>query len=42
MRKIAVFLLSLMVAVIVLSSCKSSERCAAYGETQKFQKEKRK
>lgn len=41
MRKIAVFLLMVMIAGIVATSCKSSERCPAYGETKKFQKEKR-
>lgn len=40
MKRIAIVLLTILVAAIVLSSCKSSS-CAAYGETSKYQIETR-
>ncbi len=42
MKKITVFLFAVLaVSMILLTSCKSSTKCAAYGETQKFQRETR-
>ncbi len=41
MKKILVFTASLLLVVLMFASCKSSSKCAAYGETQKFQKEVR-
>jgi len=40
MKRIAIVLLTLLVAAIAMSSCKSSS-CAAYGETGKYQIETR-
>ncbi len=41
MKKIKViFLLALVVSALVLSSCRSSEQCAAYGEYKKYRVEK--
>lgn len=40
MKKIAIVLLTILVAAIAMSSCKSSS-CAAYGETGKYQIETR-
>jgi len=40
MKRIAIVLLTLLVATIAMSSCKSSS-CAAYGETGKYQIETR-
>ncbi len=39
MKKIAIFLAVTLLACLFLSSCKSSERCSAYGEVHKFQVE---
>jgi len=39
LRKILVFFLLLLFTGAVLSSCKTRERCAAYGEYRKFQVE---
>jgi ABC-type oligopeptide transport system substrate-binding subunit len=41
MKKILAFALVLLVGIALFTSCKSSSKCAAYGETQKFQKEVR-
>ncbi len=41
MKKTAIALLIALVAGIVLSSCKSSSTCPAYGETSKYQIETR-
>jgi hypothetical protein len=39
MKKIVAFALALFFGAVLFTSCKSSAKCAAYGETQKFQKE---
>ena len=41
MKKIAIALLIALVSGIFLSSCRSSNACAAYGETGKYQIETR-
>lgn len=41
MKKIAITLLIALVSGLILSSCKSSTACAAYGETNKYQIETR-
>jgi hypothetical protein len=41
MKKILFILLAAFISGMVLSSCKSSSSCAAYGETQKYQRETR-
>ena len=40
-KRIAIALLITLVAGIVMSSCKSSSTCPAYGETSKYQIETR-
>jgi len=37
----ALAMIALLLAGLYLSSCKSQENCAAYGEAKKFQVEKR-
>ena len=41
MKRIAIVLLTLLVAAIAMSSCRSNSVCAAYGETGKYQIETR-
>jgi hypothetical protein len=41
MKKIIIFLLLVIGASAILSSCRSQEQCAAYGEARKFQVEHR-
>lgn len=41
MKNVAIAFLVVIVASIFLSSCKSKERCAAYGEANKYQIERR-
>ena len=41
MKKIVVLVLAIVTLGIVMSSCKSSESCPAYGEAKKFQIERR-
>ncbi|MDD2962716.1 MAG: hypothetical protein PHQ65_07625 [Bacteroidales bacterium] len=41
MKKIAIALLLILSATLILSSCKSNESCAAYGEAGKYQIERR-
>jgi len=41
MKKIVVLLLALITFSLVMSACKSSESCPAYGEAKKFQIEHR-
>ncbi len=41
MKKIVVVVLAIVTLGIVMSSCKSSESCPAYGEAKKFQIERR-
>jgi hypothetical protein len=40
MRKIILALTAFILLAIMLVSCKSSERCAAYGERQRYQIER--
>jgi hypothetical protein len=39
MKKVLVFASLVFAASLLLASCKSSSKCAAYGETHKFQRE---
>lgn len=39
MKKVFSFLAVAFIVALLASSCKSSQKCAAYGETHKFQKE---
>lgn len=39
MKKILILISTVILVALFVSSCKSSSNCAAYGETQKFQKE---
>ncbi len=42
MKKITVFVFAVaVIGLMMMASCKSSTKCAAYGETQKFQRETR-
>jgi hypothetical protein len=41
MKKVIVLILAIVVMGIILSSCKSSQKCPAYGEAKKFQIEQR-
>ncbi len=41
MKKIAIVLLAVLFTGILMSSCKSTAPCAAYGETNKYQIETR-
>lgn len=41
MKKIAIALLIALVAGVIMTSCKSSSSCPAYGETSKYQIETR-
>jgi hypothetical protein len=41
MKKITVFIVAVAAIGLLMMSCKSSAKCAAYGETQKFQRETR-
>lgn len=41
MKKIVVLVLTVITLSIVMSACKSSESCPAYGEAKKFQIEQR-
>lgn len=41
MKKLVILLLAIFTFGIILSSCKSSESCAAYGEAKKFRVEHR-
>jgi hypothetical protein len=41
MKKILAVAIVILVGTAMFTSCKSSSKCAAYGETQKFQKEVR-
>ncbi len=40
-KKITIFLIVVFLSGILMSSCKSSEKCPAFGEVKKFQKERR-
>jgi hypothetical protein len=39
MKKIAAFLATIVILTILLSSCGSSEKCAAYGEFKQYKVE---
>ncbi len=39
MKKILSLIFALTILVVFASSCTSSSKCAAYGETDKYQKE---
>ncbi len=41
MKKVIVLILAIVTISIILFSCKSSEKCPAYGEAKKFQIEQR-
>ncbi len=41
MKKIVVLVLAIVTLGIMMSSCKSTESCPAYGEAKKFQIERR-
>jgi hypothetical protein len=41
MKKVALLLASVVILGIILSSCRSSEQCAAYGEAKKYRVESR-
>lgn len=41
MKTAAILLASLFIAAILFSSCKTQEKCPAYGEVDQFKKEKR-
>jgi len=39
MKKIALFFTFVFMIALLATSCKSSSKCAAYGESHKFQRE---
>jgi preprotein translocase subunit SecG len=39
MKKILIFVSLFLITIVIMSSCKSSSSCAAYGEAHKYQKE---
>jgi len=39
MKKIALFITFVFMIALLATSCKSSSKCAAYGESHKFQRE---
>ncbi|HNS17254.1 MAG TPA: hypothetical protein PKH94_04930 [Bacteroidales bacterium] len=41
MKKAAVLIIASILVIMVISSCKTREKCPAYGETQKFQIEQK-
>jgi uncharacterized protein YxeA len=41
MKKIMIIIATLVLIVAFASSCKSTKKCAAYGEAQRYQKEVR-
>jgi hypothetical protein len=41
MKKIAVLILFVFAVSLAATSCKSTSKCAAYGESHKFQRETR-
>ena len=41
MKKIMIVIVAVLLVVAFASSCKSSKKCAAYGEAQQYQKESR-
>lgn len=40
-KKAAALIIAVLIAGMVISSCKTREKCPAYGETQKFQIEQK-
>jgi hypothetical protein len=41
MKKVAVLIITIVILGIIATSCKTREKCPAYGETQKFQIEQK-
>ncbi len=41
MKKIVVLFIAMVILGIIVISCKSAEKCPAYGEAKKFQIEQR-
>jgi len=41
MKKIMIVIVAVLLVIAFASSCKSSKKCAAYGEAQRYQKESR-
>lgn len=41
MKKVIILISAIALVVALASSCKSSNKCAAYGENHKYQKESR-
>lgn len=39
MKKRTLFLIFVAAMLVFLSACKSAEKCAAYGESKRYQKE---
>ena len=39
MKKLAIAFILLSLLVLLVSSCKSTEKCPAYGESKRYQKE---
>ncbi|MEA3477476.1 MAG: hypothetical protein U9R60_04800 [Bacteroidota bacterium] len=39
MKKLVIILCTIAVMVILASSCKSGEKCAAYGESHRYQRQ---
>jgi hypothetical protein len=41
MKKVVVLIIAIVISGMVISSCKTREKCPAYGESQKFQIEQK-
>ncbi|WP_256367526.1 MULTISPECIES: hypothetical protein [unclassified Lentimicrobium] len=41
MKRIAILLVSIFVLSLVMSSCVSSKKCPAYGESYQYQRDRR-
>jgi len=41
MKKIAILFISLFTLSIIMSSCVSNKKCAAYGESSEYQRDRR-
>ncbi|HRZ21299.1 MAG TPA: hypothetical protein P5184_06500 [Bacteroidales bacterium] len=41
LKKVVVLIVAIVITGLVVSSCKTREKCPAYGETQKFQIEQK-
>lgn len=40
-KKVVALIIAIVISGMVISSCKTREKCPAYGETQKFQIEQK-